>query len=87
MTSSSIKVSVLFFGAAAELTGKRIEEITFPAGINAANARESVLSAYPLLGERYAESLLFSLNEEYATGGEVLTDGDELAFFPPVSGG
>jgi molybdopterin synthase sulfur carrier subunit len=87
MTSGSIKVKVLFFGAAAELTGKRNEEITFPAGVSAANAKESVLSAYPLLGERYQGSLLFSLNEEYADGGDVLKDGDELAFFPPVSGG
>lgn len=80
-------MNVLFFGAAAELTGKRNEEITLPAGVNAARARESVLSAYPLLGERYQGSLLFSLNEEYANGGEVLSEGDELAFFPPVSGG
>ncbi|HEV7643442.1 MAG TPA: MoaD/ThiS family protein [Pyrinomonadaceae bacterium] len=87
MNSTSIKVNVLFFGAAAELTGKRNEEIAFPAGVNAAGARESVLAAYPLLGERYRGSLLFSLNEEYADGGEVLKDGDELAFFPPVSGG
>ncbi len=87
MTAGSIKVNVLFFGAAPELTGKRNEEITLPAGVNAANAKESVLSAYPLLSERYQGSLLFSLNEEYANGGEALKDGDELAFFPPVSGG
>jgi molybdopterin synthase sulfur carrier subunit len=87
MNSQSIKVNILFFGAAAELTGKRNAEITFPAGTSAQNAREEILAAYPALGERYHDSLLYSVNQEYAGGGEVLQNGDELAFFPPVSGG
>ena len=87
MTPETIKVTVLFFGAAAELTRKRDEEITLPAGTSAQNAKTDILAAHPLLGERYGNNLLFSVNREYARGDEILATGDELAFFPPVSGG
>lgn len=87
MSTENIKINVLFFGAAAELAGKRNEEISFPPGISTRSARENILAAYPLLADRFKNSLLFSINREYATGSEILRNGDELAFFPPVSGG
>jgi molybdopterin converting factor small subunit len=31
--------------------------------------------------------LLLAINEEYATGDEIISDGDELAIFTAVSGG
>jgi molybdopterin synthase catalytic subunit len=37
--------------------------------------------------ERFGRSLLFAVNQEYATQETVLHDNDELAIFPPVSGG
>jgi len=30
---------------------------------------------------------LIAINQEYADPGSVLRDGDEVAFFPPVTGG
>ena len=33
------------------------------------------------------ENLLCALNHEYSKFGQVVKDGDEVAFFPPVSGG
>jgi molybdopterin synthase catalytic subunit len=30
---------------------------------------------------------MIAINESYATPGDVLRDGDELAFIPPVAGG
>ena len=32
-------------------------------------------------------TLLVAVNREYASAGTPLKDGDEVAFFPPVSGG
>jgi molybdopterin synthase sulfur carrier subunit len=87
MSAETIKVNVLFFGAAAELAGKRNVEMLFPADTKAQSAKGSILAAHPSLNNMYKNSLLFSINREYANGGEVLSDGDELAFFPPVSGG
>jgi molybdopterin converting factor small subunit len=41
---------------------------------------------FPLL-ENYRASVLFALNSEFARPGSPMHDGDELALFPPVSGG
>ncbi|HYK22962.1 MAG TPA: molybdenum cofactor biosynthesis protein MoaE, partial [Pyrinomonadaceae bacterium] len=37
--------------------------------------------------ERFGRSLLFAVNQEYATPETRLQENDELAMFPPVSGG
>jgi molybdopterin synthase catalytic subunit len=37
--------------------------------------------------ERFGRSLLFAVNQEYATPDTRLNENDELAVFPPVSGG
>ena len=41
---------------------------------------------YPSL-ERYRSSVLFALNSDFAPSDTPVHDGDEIAFFPPVSGG
>lgn len=45
---------------------------------------DQILAEYPLLA---GHKLHFSVNQEFATGEELLTDGDELAVFTAVSGG
>jgi molybdopterin synthase catalytic subunit len=55
----------------------------------AANAFAAVLDKYPNL-RRFGRSLLFAVNQEYVQGNlgdRAVRDGDELAVFPPVSGG
>ena len=37
--------------------------------------------------EKYRSSVLFALNSEFASPDSPIQDGDEVAFFPPVSGG
>jgi len=38
-------------------------------------------------GQTIPDSTLISVNMEYTDADTVLKDGDELAFFPPVTGG
>ena len=37
--------------------------------------------------ERYQAALLVAVNQEYSNWDHPLSAGDEIAFFPPVSGG
>ena len=37
--------------------------------------------------ERLSDGLLIALNHEYISDDVLVNDGDEIAFFPPVTGG
>lgn len=75
---------VLFFGATADSAGQR--EIEFPIEdmSRAYEVVADIVKKFPRLAEH---KLLLSINHEYARGGEILMDGDELAIFTAVSGG
>lgn len=77
-------VRVLFFGATAEAVGQREAEVSFAEATKAGRAFSTVLSTFPQLKQH---SLLFSVNQEYSNGDEIIKDGDELAIFTAVSGG
>src|SRR6478672_9330347 len=79
------RVTVLFFGAARDIAGHTEMEVSLSAA-NAGNALEELLEKFPEL-RRFGRSLLFAVNQEYAQPDHEIKDGDELALFPPVSGG
>src|SRR5687767_11543648 len=81
-----IKVRVLFFGAARDAVGQEQIEVELESPINAGGARAKLLSEYPSL-QRFGQSLLFAVNQQYAQSDREISEGDELAVFPPVSGG
>ena len=81
-----IKVRVLFFGAARDAVGHEQIEVELESPINADGARAKLLSDYPSL-QRFGKSLLFAVNQQYAQSDREISAGDELAVFPPVSGG
>ncbi|HEX6622295.1 MAG TPA: MoaD/ThiS family protein [Pyrinomonadaceae bacterium] len=82
-----VRVRVLLFGAAREAAGADELTLDFAAPATARDVFERVTADYPKL-RRFGRSLLVAVNQEYARelGGEV-KDGDEVAVFPPVSGG
>lgn len=85
--SSVVTIHVFFFGAARE-----VDQNPFPLVLDVdqrptvAHAFQQLVNKYPGL-ERFGRSLLFAVNQEYATPETELKDNDELAIFPPVSGG
>ncbi|MDX6498130.1 MAG: MoaE-MoaD fusion protein [Blastocatellia bacterium] len=82
----TIVVSVLFFGAARDATGTDETRLTLNPPHNSQNTLEQILNTYPNL-RRFGKALLFAVNQEYAEPDREVSDGDELAIFPPVSGG
>jgi molybdopterin synthase catalytic subunit len=89
IANNGVAVKLLFFGAARDATGTGEVDFVFQGASSAAEAYEEVLRRYPNL-RRFGRSLLFAVNQEYVQGplsDRHLEDGDELAFFPPVSGG
>jgi molybdopterin converting factor subunit 1 len=84
--NESISVRVLFFGAARELVGTDAVEMNLRSPASASSAFEEILSTYSDL-RRFGRSLLFAVNQEYARDERVVRAGDEIAIFPPVSGG
>jgi molybdopterin synthase catalytic subunit/molybdopterin converting factor small subunit len=82
-----IKVRVMFFGAAREAVGREEVELQISAPATVASAFEEIVSVYPVLRSRFGRWLLVAVNEEYTPGRAAVHDGDQLAIFPPVSGG
>jgi MoaE-MoaD fusion protein len=83
---NEVRVRVLFFGAARDAAGHSEVDIVLKDSPTAAEAFEEVLEKFPEL-RRFGRSLLFAVNQEYAKADREVHDGDELAVFPPVSGG
>ena len=79
-------VKVLFFGAARDASGHEEVTLEINSPADAARARAQILATYPGL-QAYGNALLLAVNLEYAEATRELHDGDELAIFPPVSGG
>lgn len=81
-----MSIRVLFFASLAEISGARELQLD-AAGIPDVNsAFDKFAKDFPSL-ERYRASILFAVNSEFARAETPIRDGDELAFFPPVSGG
>ena len=81
-----IRVRVLFFGSARDVVSENPMEISLDSPATVASAFEHLASRFPDL-KRFGRSLLFAVNQEYAKRDNKLEDNDEMAVFPPVSGG
>lgn len=75
-------VKVLYFASLRELLGKA-EEATDIVGAPTA------LSVWEALNPSvdFPDACLIAINQEYAGPEVIVNGGDELAFFPPVTGG
>lgn len=83
---SSVTVHVLFFGSARDVAGTNSLDLTIKSPAKLTNASDVLFERFPDL-RRFGRSLLFAVNREYAKEDTELKADDELAVFPPVSGG
>jgi molybdopterin synthase catalytic subunit len=84
--TNQIRVRVLFFGGAKDTVGTNSLGLSLDSPATLATASATLLDKFPEL-KRFGRSLLFAVNQEYSTPDTEIADNDELAVFPPVSGG
>jgi len=83
-------VKVLFFASLREQLGASAEEVELPAGVATVASLRSHLArrggAWEVaLAEK--KNVRAALNQDMAKPGAAIRAGDEIAFFPPVTGG
>jgi molybdopterin synthase sulfur carrier subunit len=79
-TINQMSIQVKFFASLREKIGKA--EVELPAAVNAGEAWELATDKAPR-----PDTVLVAVNLEYARFDTPIQDGDEVAFFPPVTGG
>lgn len=83
---AAISVRVLFFASVADLMGERRRNLRLTAGATVADALRDMAIDVPELAAR-APHVSFAVNESFVSADAPLSNGDELAVIPPVSGG
>ena len=83
------KVKILYFASLREAVGCAGEELELPAGIATLGALRSHLAARGESWQALAagRNVRAALNQKMAAADAALDGGDEVAFFPPVTGG
>ena len=84
--SHKVQVKLLFFASLKDIVGSRQLDFDVPSGATVNDLLERLEARYPGL-RPYRSIVLTSLNEDYVERSTVISDGDEVAIFPPVSGG
>jgi molybdopterin synthase sulfur carrier subunit len=85
-----MKVKILFFAALREQLGTAGEEIELPADITSvAGLRAHLRARGGAFEKAFAEKALvrMALNQDMVPATARIKAGDEVAFFPPVTGG
>lgn len=79
-------VKILFFASLKDLVGKSEIEINLEGKASVRDVFQKLQIRYPSL-KKYENILLVAVNQEYSNLDTPISPNDEIAFFPPVSGG
>lgn len=81
-----MKVRVKYFAVCREMFNRDEEEMELPDGAVLMDILKRLEEEWPEIPEYY-EVMQMSVNWEFATEMTKLSDGDEVALIPPVTGG
>jgi molybdopterin converting factor subunit 1 len=81
-----VRVNVKLFARLRELAGSGDLVLDVDGGATVADVWAALVAAHPA-AEAYARSMSCAVNLEYARMTTAVSEGDEVAFLPPVSGG
>jgi molybdopterin synthase catalytic subunit len=86
--SDQVHITLLFFAKARELIGRSSSPCTVPASCTYSQLVECIRTNFPHL-KTLGDAFVLSLNEDYIEEeGQInISEGDELAVIPPISGG
>ncbi|MDQ6800568.1 MAG: molybdopterin converting factor subunit 1 [Acidobacteriota bacterium] len=81
-----MKVRLLYFAILRDIAGKGEEFVDLPEGTRAVDVWTTLRAQHRELAG-YERPPMTAVNESYVSADEILRDGDEVAFIPPVAGG
>ena len=85
-----MKLKILYFASIREALGRDVEEIELPAGVGTiASLRAHLRARGGAWAEALADTKLLraAVNQDMVQPAASIKAGDEVAFFPPVTGG
>ena len=81
-------MKIKYFAWIKDITNLEEEEINLNAAKNLDELKTYIIEKYPDLKKHMIKEILrFAINQEYAVNNTNLNEEDEIAIFPPVSGG
>ena len=76
-----MRITVLYFASLRQTLGKARESVELPSAVSASELWRQVAAGH---GE---QRVLVAINQHYVDWSQTVSNGDEVAFFPPVTGG
>jgi molybdopterin converting factor subunit 1 len=80
-----VRVRSLFFASYRDLVGTEEIELDLPEGSTVSQLVDQVRTRPG--ADAIPEAPVVAVNRQYASSDVVLSDGDEVAFIPPIAGG
>ena len=75
-------INILYFASLRERVGRGSDTLDTPEPLQANQVWQQATGQ-----ESFPDDVLIAINQEYTDAKAVVNDGDEVAFFPPVTGG
>ena len=82
-----MKIAVCYFARCREAAGAEREELEVADGMTVALLREQLRGRGGGWAEAVKDPVRFAINHEFAGLDDVIRDNDEVAVFPPITGG
>ena len=86
MSKLDLAVNVLFFARHREQMGMAACLLPIQQNCTLAQLKQSLIQHYPQFAS-LSQPLMAAVNQDFARDDQLIQHGDEVAFFPPVTGG